>query len=890
MFPDRSVHQLPDADPGETREWLDALDQVVATEGEVRAHYLLARLVERARELGTVVAGSATTDYINTIPVGTEPDYPGDRELEYRIRACVRWNAVAMVQRANHRSDGLGGHLSTYASAATLFEVGFHHFFRGRDAAGGGDQVFFQGHASPGVYARAFVEGRLTADDLDRFRREVSGGLPSYPHPRRMPEFWEFPTVSMGLGPLNAIAQARFNRYLTQRGIVDASAARVWAFLGDGELDEPESGAALGLAAREGLDNLTFVVNCNLQRLDGPVRGNGKIIQELEARFRGAGWNVVKVVWGSGWDALLARDVDGVLLERMNETVDGDYQKYVTEPGAYIRSHFFGTDPRLEALVAHLSDEDLERLPRGGHDVAKVHAAYRAAVEHRGAPTVVLAKTVKGWALGRDFAARNSTHQLKKMSVPQLRELRDRLALPIADAAIADGLAPYYRPDPGSPEAEYLAERRDRLGGPVPRRTVAVHPLPAPEAAVGAELLAGSGERHPVSTTNAFTRLLRSLLRDPGLGRRIVPIVPDEARTFGMDALFPDFRIYAPFGQRYEPVDAGLVLAYREAADGQILEEGITEAGSLASFTAAATAYATWGEPMIPFFVFYSMFGFQRVADLIWSLGDQMGKGFLCGATAGRTTLAGEGLQHCDGQSHLFAMAFPDCRAYDPATAYEVAVLVRDGIDRMYGERSENCFYYLTLYNENVDQPPMPDGVEAGIIAGLYRFAGVDSGSPAARILASGSMLNEAREAQRRLAADHGIAVEVWSAPGWKQLRDEAEECERWNRLHPGEPQRVPYVTAALGDSGAPVVAVSDWVRGVPDAIARFVPARYHVLGTDGYGLSDVRSELRRYFGVDAAHITVAVLAALAAEGTVAPDVVSAAITAAGIESDSPRP
>src|SRR5690242_16889407 len=766
-----------------------------------------------------------------------------------------------MVDRANHRFDGLGGHLSTYASAAALYEVGFNHFFRGKGDGGFGDQVYIQGHAAPGVYARAFIEGRLSEEQLDSFRRETSGhGLSSYPHPRRMPDFWEFPTVSMGLGPINAVYQARFNRYLYQREIVDTSRARVWCFTGDGELDEPEAMGSLAIASREGLDNLIFVVNCNLQRLDGPVRGNGKVIQEYESIFRGMGWNVIKTIWGREWDELLARDVDGVLVNKMNSTLDGEFQKYAVETGAYIREHFFGPDPRLRKMVEHLSDEDLQRLPRGGHDYRKLYAAYKAAVEHEGMPTVILAKTVKGWTLGPDFEARNATHQIKKMTPAQLKLLRDRLYLDIPDEVLdnSGGLAPYYHPGFRSAEYEYLMERRRALDGYLPERVVRSKVKIEPRPDIIDVLAAGTGEKVQASTTTAFTRLLKVLIREPEWGKRVVPIIPDEARTFGIDALFADAKIYSPTGQLYEPVDAALLLSYREAKNGQILEEGITEAGSTASFTAASTSYATWGQPMIPFFIFYSMFGFQRVGDLLWAMGDQRGRGFLLGATAGRTTLTGEGLQHCDGQSQLYALAYPNCRAYDPAFAYEVAVLVRDGLERMYGPQAEDCFYYLTLYNENYVQPAMPEGVEEGIVRGLYRYRGADGDRPhRAQILASGPMVLQALEAQQLLAEQHDVAADVWSAPGWKQLRDDAIDCERWNRLHPQDKPRTPYVSEQLRGTDGPVVAVSDFVKALPEGIARFAPQPFITLGTDGYGYSDVRDALRRHFEVDAAHIVV---------------------------------
>jgi pyruvate dehydrogenase E1 component len=892
MFVDGSIHQLPDIDGQETAEWLESLDAVIDVKGKARAHYLLARLMERAREKGASVPAMVTTDYINSIPPEQEPWFPGDEHLERRIRAYIRWNAVAMVDRANHRFDGLGGHLSTYASAASLYEVGFHHFFRGKADGGYGDQVFIQGHAAPGVYARAFLEGRLTEEQLDYFRRETTGkGLPSYPHPRRLPTFWEFPTVSMGLGPLAAVAQARFNRYLYNRELVDTSNARVWCFVGDGEMDEPESTAALHLASREGLDNLIFVVNCNLQRLDGPVRGNGKVIQEFESMFRGMGWNVLKVIWGREWDDLLARDVDGVLVNKMNSTLDGEFQKYAVESGAYIREHFFGPDPRLRQMVEHLSDEELQRLPRGGHDYRKIFAAYKTAVEHEGAPTAVLAKTIKGWTLGTDFEARNATHQIKKMTPDQLKALRDRLYLDIPDRELEGSMAPYYHPGFRSPEYEYMLARRRALDGFVPERVERSKLSLAPRPEVIDQLTAGTGEKIQASTTTAFTRLLRTLLKEPDLGAHVVPIIPDEARTFGMDALFSEFKIYAPFGQQYEPVDAALMLSYREAKNGQILEEGITEAYAMAECNAAGTAYATWGHPMIPFFIFYSMFGFQRVGDLIWQFGDQRGRGFLLGATAGRTTLTGEGLQHCDGQSQMYALAYPNCRAYDPAYAYEVAVLVRDGIRRMYGPEPEDCFYYLTVYNENYVQPPMPEGVEEGIVRGMYllRPAGSEH-AHRAQLLASGPMVLQALDAQQLLAEQYDIAADVWSVPGWKQLRDEALECERWNRLHPGEPPRTPYVTEQLAGTEGPIIAVSDWVRAVPDAIARFVPHPYVVLGTDGYGFSDIRPALRRHFEVDAQHLVVATLAGLAQTGDVKAETVADAINRYEIDADATDP
>jgi pyruvate dehydrogenase E1 component len=882
--------QLPDVDPDETREWLDSFESVVAMGGRTRARFLVTKLLERARAQQVGLPSLVSTDYINTIPPDREPWFPGDEEMERRIRRIVRWNAAVMVTRANRRSEGIGGHISTYASSASLYEVGFNHFFHGKDDGRAGDQVYYQGHAAPGIYARAFLEGRLTEAQLDNFRQEVGGnGLSSYPHPRLMPSFWEFPTVSMGLSPLNAIYQARFNRYLLNRRISDTSESRIWCFLGDGECDEPESLGALSLAAREQLDNLIFVVCCNLQRLDGPVRGNGKIVQELEATFRGAGWNVIKVVWGREWDDLLARDVDGVLVNKMNTTNDGQFQKYSTETGAYIREHFFGPDPRLRRMVAHLSDDELTRLRRGGHDYRKLHAAYKLATEYEGAPTVILAHTIKGWALGPGFIARNATHQIKKMSYEELKAFRDTLELPISDRQLEQGTPPYYHPGEDSEEVEYLRVRRRMLHGPVPCRLVRARPLAVPEDGPWTEPLAGSGGR-PASTTMAFAAILRSLLRDRQVGRRVVPIIPDEARTFGMDALFREVKIYAPFGQQYEPVDANMVLSYREAADGQILEEGITEAGSMASFTAAGTAYATHGESMIPFYIFYSMFGYQRTGDLVWAFGDARGRGFLLGATAGRTTLNGEGLQHEDGHSPLLFSAVPNVLIYDPAFAYELAVVIRDGMRRMYTD-GEDVFYYITLYNENYPMPPMPEGVEEGVLRGLYRYRPVPRVHELrAHILASGTAMLAALEAQRMLDEEHEVAAEVWSATSYQQLRADALEVERWNRLHPQRPPRVPYVTEQLGAEPAPVVAVSDFVTALPDQVARFVPGRFTVLGTDGYGRSDTRQALRRHFEVDAAHLVVAVLRELSREERIDPAVVAEAMDRYRIDPEAPLP
>ena len=892
-------HQLPDIDPTETAEWVDSFDAVLDVHGKERARFLLMKLLERAKESQVGFPATVSTPYVNTIPASQEPWFPGDEDIGRRIRAFIRWNAAIMVVRANHVAEGIGGHLATFASSAALYEVGFNHFFRGKSGDGPGDQVFFQGHAAPGIYARAFLEGRLNEEQLEHFRRELegeaagSGGLSSYPHPRLMPEFWEFPTVSMGIGPLNAIYQAHFNRYLENRGIAGTSGSRVWCFVGDGECDEPETLGALSLAGREQLDNLIFVVNCNLQRLDGPVRGNGKIIQELEAVFRGAGWNVIKVIWGSKWDELLARDVDGVLLTKMNTTVDGEFQKLATEDGAYIREHFFGPDPRLGKLVEHLSDDELRALPRGGHDYRKLYAAYKAATETTGQPTAILAKTIKGWALGPSIESRNATHQIKKMNASELKALRDRLKLAdaIPDEVLEAGEPPFYRPAEDSYEYKYMAERRQELDGPLPQRVVRYQPLAMADDAPFAELEKGSGSRE-FSTTMAFAMMLRGLLRDKSVGRRVVPIIPDEARTFGMDALFKDFKIYAPSGQLYEPVDSKLMLSYAEAKEGQILEEGITEAGGLADFTAAGTAYATFGQAMVPFFIFYSMFGFQRVGDLIWAAADMRARGFLMGATAGRTTLMGEGLQHDDGQSHLLFSAVPNVQAYDPAFAYELAAVVREGIRRMYGpDGGEDVFYYITVYNENYTMPPKPEGVGDGILRGLYRFSAAPEG-PGRRvsILFSGSASQAALEAQRLLAENHDVGAEMWSATSYKALREEALAVERYNRLHPSVPPRTPFVTEALANAEGPIVAVTDYMKAVPDQVARWVPTPYITLGTDGFGRSDTRQALRRYFETDAAHIVVAALDGLRQAGEGKAEEVADAIRRYGIDPDRPAP
>ncbi|MBI3893145.1 MAG: pyruvate dehydrogenase (acetyl-transferring), homodimeric type [Candidatus Wallbacteria bacterium] len=882
-------HQLPDSDEEETREWIEALDRIVERSGPERAQFLLYKVLKRARQLNVGLAPLVQTRYINTISPEQEPKFPGDEKIELRIRRIIRWNAAIMVSRANQRYAGIGGHISTYASSASLYEVGFNHFFRGKDNAQPGDQVFFQGHAAPGIYARAFLEGRLTEAQLDNFRREVvpGAGLSSYPHPRLMPQFWEFPTVSMGLGPINSIYQARFNRYLQHRGIKDTSGCHVWAFLGDGETDEPEALGALSIAAREKLDNLTFVVNCNLQRLDGPVRGNGKIIQELESVFRGAGWNVIKVIWAREWDDLLARDVDGVLLEKMGETLDGEYQKFSIESGAYIREHFFGPDPRLKALVENMTDDQIVKLRRGGHDYKKVFAAYSHARQHTGAPTVILAKTIKGWALGEGFEARNVTHQMKKLSEKELKTFRDRLELPITDAELKN--PPYFHPGPKSLEYQYLMDRRAALGGSVPKRIATPKALELAPDHVYEEFLEGTPPNREVSTTMAFVGLLRQLLREP-MGKRIVPIVPDEARTFGMDSLFKEIKIYSAVGQKYEPVDKNFLLSYTEAQDGQLLEEGITEAGSMASFTAAGTAYATHGEHMIPFFIFYSMFGFQRTGDLIWAFADSRGHGFLLGATAGRTTLNGEGLQHQDGHSHVLAMTLPNIMAYDPAFAYETAVITREGLWRMVHE-GEDIFYYITLYNENYAMPAMPKGAEDGILKGLYLFRKAPGDFKLrAQLLGSGPIIRSALKAQELLAENYQVGADVWSATSFQQLRVEALSTERWNRLHPEEQPRVPYVTRALEKSKGPIIAVTDHLKSVSGQIRGFVRTPYVTLGTDGFGRSDTREALRAHFEIDAESVVVATLQALGREGKVEQHVVSRAIKEFGIDPEKLDP
>ncbi len=865
--------QLVDTDPDETREWRASLDAVLEAAGPYRARYLMLSLLDRARERGVGVPSLRATDYINTVPPEREPFFPGDEWVERRIRAYIRWNAAIMVHRAQRPGVGVGGHISTYASSASLYEVGMNHFFRGKDHPGGGDQIYFQGHASPGMYARAYLEGRLTADQLDGFRQELThpgGGLSSYPHPRLMPEYWEFPTVSMGLGPLNAIYQARFNKYLHARGIKDTSDQRVWAFLGDGEMDEVESIGAIGLAAREELDNLVFVINCNLQRLDGPVRGNGKVIQELESIFRGAGWNVLKVVWGREWDELLAADGDGALVNLMNTTPDGDFQTYQAESGAYTREHFFGRDPRTRKMVEHLSDEDIYNLKRGGHDYRKLYAAYQLATEHRGQPTVILAKTVKGWTLGSQFEARNATHQMKKLTLDDLKTFRDRLHIPLEDDQLDAKLPSYFHPGAGSDVTTYLLDRRRALGGFLPERRPKSKALTLPPPKAYDAVKRGSGKQS-VATTMAFVRLFRDLLKDKGVGPRFVPIIPDEARTFGMDSLFPVQKIYSPHGQRYTSVDRDLMLSYKESETGQILHEGINEAGSVASFTAAGTSYATHGEPMIPVYIFYSMFGFQRNGDAYWAAADQMARGFVLGATAGRTTLNGEGLQHEDGHSHLLASTNPAVIAYDPAFGFEIGHIVRDGLQRMYGDEPEDVFYYLTVYNEPYVQPAEPEGVDVdGILRGMHLWRrGGDGGQARAQLLASGVAVPWAEHAQQLLREDWNVDADVWSVTSWTELRRDGLEVDSWNFMHPGDEPRTAYVTRALSESTGPVVAVSDFMRAVQDQIRDWVPSDFTSLGTDGFGLSDTRGALRRHFKVDAESIVLRTLELLVKRGEV---------------------
>src|SRR5687767_14604031 len=873
----------------EQREWMESLEYVIEQGDRGRVQRLLAALRHHARMAGVSLPFTAVTAYVNSIRPEDQVPLPGSQEIERRIKSLVRWNAMAMVVRANRLSDGIGGHISTYASAATLYEVGFNHFFRGSGKDGEPDIIYFQGHASPGIYARAYLEGRLSAEKLQNFRRELApgGGLSSYPHPWLMPDLWQYPTVSMGLGPIMSIYQARFNRYLEDRGLKKPSTAKVWTFVGDGETDEPESLGAIGLASREKLDNLIFVINCNLQRLDGPVRGNGNIVQELEAMFRGAGWNVIKVLWGTDWDPLLAADRDGLLVKRMGEVVDGQYQKYAVESGAYFREHFFGVDPRLLDMVKHLSDEQLKKLRLGGHDPVKVYNAYKTATEHKGQPTVILARTIKGYGLGEAGEGKNITHQQKKMNESDLRSFRTRFGIPISDEEIAD--APFYRPPDDSAELQYVRERRKALGGFVPTRSVRVEPLNAPIEPIFEEFYKGT-EGRKASTTMVFVRMLSKLLRDKEIGDLIVPIVPDEARTFGMESLFRAIGIYSHVGQKYEPVDMDTLLYYKEAQDGQILEEGITEAGSMSSFIAAGTAYANHGVNTIPFFIYYSMFGFQRVGDLIWAAGDSRTRGFLLGGTAGRTTLAGEGLQHQDGNSHVMSLCYPNCVSYDPAFAYELAVIIQDGIRRMYKEQ-EHVFYYITVMNEQYEMPPMPEGAREGIVKGMYRLRGADNGKAKlkAQLLGSGAILNEVLAAQK-LLEKYDVAADVWSVTSYQELYRDGHACDRWNMLHPAEQPRVPYVSQCFKDVPGVFVAASDYLKVLPDSIDQWMPRRMRSLGTDGFGRSEDRKSLRQHFEVDARFITIATLAELADAGQLDRQVVAKAIKELDIDPDKKEP
>jgi len=859
----------PEIEEIETSEWLYSLDYVFEHGGPERVRELLQQLQIRAHKAGVQIPFTANTPYINTIPREKQPPFPGNREIERRIKSLIRWNAMAMVVNANKMEEGIGGHISTYASAATLYEIGFNHFFRGKGEGYDGDQIYFQGHASPGIYARAFLEGRISKEKIKNFRREFAkgGGLSSYPHPWLMPEFWEFPTVSMGLGPIMAIYQARFNRYLEDRGLKKDTGSKVWAFLGDGETDEPETLGAITLASREQLDNLIFVINCNLQRLDGPVRGNGKIIQELEAAFRGAGWNVIKVIWGDDWDSLLAKDKDGKLIKRMGEVVDGQYQKYTVEGGAYVREHFFGVDEELVEMVSDLTDEQLSRMRRGGHDPEKVFAAYNAAVNHKGSPTVILAKTVKGYGLGESGEGKNITHQQKKLNEDEMKEFRARFGIPISDEQIHND--PFFRPDEDSAEIKYLTERRKALGGYVPSRKTNLKPIKTPDESLFEEFYKGT-EGREVSTTMVFVRILAKLLKDTEIGKNIVPIVPDEARTFGMESLFRQVGIYAHAGQLYEPVDKDSLLYYKEIKNGQILEEGITEAGSISSFIAAGTSYATHGINMIPFFIYYSMFGLQRVGDLAWAAGDIGAKGFLIGGTAGRTTLNGEGLQHQDGHSHLLAYAIPNMVAYDPAFAFELAVIIRDGIKRMF-EDQENIYYYITVMNENYAMPEMPKGAKEGILKGMYKFkpSTMKNAKLKAQLFGSGTILNEVLKAQELLEKDYKVAADVWSVTSYKELRREALEVERWNMLNSNKKQKTSYITQTLSKEKGVFVAASDYVKALPDSISKWFPGTLHSLGTDGFGRSGSRKALRDFFEVDYRHVVYTTLGALVKEGKI---------------------
>ncbi|MDO4609036.1 pyruvate dehydrogenase (acetyl-transferring), homodimeric type [Corynebacterium sp.] len=874
LIRDGVASYLNDADPEETREWMDSFDGLLESAGPERARFLMLRLLERATAKRVPLPPLTSTDYVNTIPTSMEPDFPGDEAMEKRYRRWIRWNAAIMVHRAQRPGIGVGGHISTYASSAPLYEVGFNHFFRGKDHPGGGDQIFFQGHASPGVYARAFLEGRLTEDDLDGFRQEVSreqGGLPSYPHPHGMPEFWEFPTVSMGLGPMDAIYQARFNRYLHDRGIKDTSDQHVWAFLGDGEMDEPESRGLIHMAAINELDNLTFVINCNLQRLDGPVRGNGQIIQELESFFRGAGWNVIKVVWGREWDRLLEADKDGALVDLMNRTGDGDYQTFKANDGAYVREHFFNRDPEVAKLVEDWTDDEIWALRRGGHDYRKLYAAYKRALETKGQPTVILAHTIKGYGLGHSFEGRNATHQMKKLTLDDLKIFRDKQDIPISDEELEKDpyLPPYYNPGTDSEEIKYLLERRKELGGFLPERRTSYEPLTVPGMDALKNMLKGSGKQK-VATTMAVVRIFKDLMRDKDLKERFVPIIPDEARTFGMDSWFPTLKIYNPQGQNYTPVDNDLMLSYKEADNGQILHEGISEAGSMASFVAAGTSYATHGTAMIPLYIFYSMFGFQRTGDSMWLAGDQCARGFLLGATAGRTTLTGEGLQHMDGHSPILASTNPSVVAYDPAFAYEAAYIIREGIDRMYGEgRGENVIYYLTIYNEPISQPAAPEDLDVeGLLKGIYLYEAAE-GDKHVNLLASGIGMEAALGAKELLADKYGVDASIWSVTSWNELARDGQARETEVLRNPGAGIEEPYVQRVLEDADGPFVAVTDFAKAVPEQIRKWVPGDYTVLGADGFGFSDTREGARRFFNIDAESVAVAALMGLAREGAI---------------------
>ena len=877
----------PDIDPQETQEWLEAIDAVLANEGTERAHYLLETLIDKARRSGAYLPYNATTAYVNTIPTHLQQRLPGNPDMERRIRALIRWNAIMTVLRANEKSPGVGGHIASFQSAATLYDVGFNHFFRAASDKFGGDLVFFQGHSSPGVYARAYLEGRITEEQLDNFRQETGGnGLSSYPHPWLMPDFWQFPTVSMGLGPLQGIYQARFLKYLHDRGIADTSDRKVWVFCGDGEMDEPESLGAISLASREKLDNLIFVINCNLQRLDGPVRGNGKIIQELESDFRGSGWNVLKVIWGSYWDPLLAMDKDGLLKKRMEECVDGEYQNFKAKGGAYTREHFFGKYPELKEMVAAMSDKDIWRLNRGGHDPHKVYAAYAAATQHKGQPTVILAKTVKGYGMGDSGEAQNTTHQQKSMDIDSLKAFRDRFDLPLTDEQVEN--LSYYKPAADSPEMLYLAERRAAMGGSVPSRRRKGNELTVPELSAFENMLTATGDRE-ISTTMAFVRILSTLVRDKQIGKYVVPIVPDEARTFGMEGMFRQLGIYSSAGQLYEPQDNDQVMFYKESKDGQILEEGINEAGAYSSWIAAATAYSVTGTQMIPFYIFYSMFGFQRIGDLAWAAGDSRARGFVLGATAGRTTLNGEGLQHEDGHSHLMSATIPNCVSYDPTFGDELAVIIQEGMRRIV-QTQEDVYYYITLMNENYSHPEMPKGAEAGILKGMYSFSKSKAKGPKVQLMGSGVILREVIAAAELLEKDWGVSADVWSVTSFTELRREGLDVERWNMLNPEKTQKQSYVAECLSGAEGPVISSTDYMKSFADQIRNFIPQRFVSLGTDGYGRSDSREALRSFFEVDRYYVVLAALKALADEGKLPASKAAEAIKKYKIDTSRPNP